>query len=157
MTMPQRNLDRTWIYAGKFYGPGHADLPDEVAQAIDAKTATAPEPDHLARIQGVQVEPGNLADALREPGTIAHGAVALRPDDAAPGEQLGGFIGEADTPPAGDLSQQLSAEVIKSLGGAGYTSGGRIRSATDDELLAIEGIGPATLRRLRQIYGTNGG
>lgn len=35
------------------------------------------------------------------------------------------------------------------LHAAGYTSAESVRAATDDELLALDGVGPATLKKIR--------
>ena len=49
--MPAVTLTQTYIYAGKFYGPGEADVPDELAQ----KLATA-EPSDKGAQQLVTIE-----------------------------------------------------------------------------------------------------
>lgn len=143
--MPKRNLEQTWIYAGKFYGPGIVALPDDAAQAIDAKMAVltpdagaheteleplgTPPPENLASLQGVPVQPGSLAADLAQPGQIS----------------------STTEPP------QLSTEIMKNLSLAGYASAPSIRQATDEQLLAVDGVGPATLRRLREVYGADEG
>lgn len=40
--MAKFTLDRTYIYWGKFYGPGDAEVPDELAQSLGAGDAPAP-------------------------------------------------------------------------------------------------------------------
>lgn len=133
--MPKRNLDRTWIYNGKIYVAGPAvELTDEAAAAIDAKMQIAPadegaheiNPDNLASLHGAPVKPGNLAQSLTEPDRIAPFA-----------ESAG-----------------LSDTAVQHLTAAGYGTDDAIRAASDDDLLAVEGVGPATLHALRSFYGT---
>lgn len=99
-------LDRTWIYKGAFYGPGQVDLPDEVAQALEAK------------------------GAFLSPQAEQHAA------DESP-----------VVPPI------PAADILQKLAEAGYTSPDAIARASDAELLAVKGIGPASLAQIREAYG----
>lgn len=49
----------------------------------------------------------------------------------------------------GSLTDWFGAGLAGVLAQAGYTSIEAVRDASDNDLLAIEGVGPATLRRLR--------
>lgn len=40
--MAKLTLDRTYIFWGKFYGPGDAEVPDDLAQSLGAGDAPAP-------------------------------------------------------------------------------------------------------------------
>ncbi len=61
-------------------------------------------------------------------------------------EQAGG------SPAAGKdfYSEELNEKIHQALADAGYRTIGDIQQATDEELLAIPGIGPAALRRIRE-------
>jgi len=43
--MAKFTLDRTYIYWGKFYGPGDAEVPEELAQRLGLAASDAPPPD----------------------------------------------------------------------------------------------------------------
>lgn len=43
--MPKRTLGRTYIYLGKFYGPGEADVPADFAKALDAENPAPEQPE----------------------------------------------------------------------------------------------------------------
>lgn len=47
--MPKLELDRVWIYAGVYYGPGITEVPDEAAEAIRAKGGDLSAPVKAAR------------------------------------------------------------------------------------------------------------
>ena len=55
--MPAITLTQTYIYAGKFYGPGEVDVPDELAQ----KLATA-EPSDKGAQKPATTEPSDEGD-----------------------------------------------------------------------------------------------
>ena len=41
--MAKLTLDRTYIFQGKFYGPGDAEVPDDLAQSLGAGDAPPPD------------------------------------------------------------------------------------------------------------------
>ncbi|MBX3056922.1 MAG: hypothetical protein KF770_10660 [Anaerolineae bacterium] len=45
----------------------------------------------------------------------------------------------------------VGEEIAAALAAAGYGDVGRVRAASDSELLAISGIGPARLRKIREV------
>ena len=47
--------------------------------------------------------------------------------------------------------------MAKKLIEAGFHTPRLVKHATDDELLAVEGIGPATLRHIREVFPYAGG
>lgn len=104
--MPQVQLYQTWIYAGKHYGPGVADLPDEVYAALEAKKAFEPP----------------------------------APSDLPSREML-------------TVAPVLASDVSEKLAAGGYDTVEAIRAATDAELLAVKGIGPAAVAAIREAYG----
>lgn len=99
-------LYQTWIYAGKHYGPGKVDLPDEVYTALQGKQAF----------------------------------------DAPPPPELPSRSMLATTP-------VLAPDIAEKLAAGGYESMDMVANATDSELLAVKGIGPAALREIRALYG----
>lgn len=104
--MPNRNLDRTWLYGGKFYGPGaNVLVPDPLAARIDD-------------VMGVETE----APPAPAPQPVAS--------------------------PVG----RLSTEIMGALRKGGYTDADAISSASDDDLLRLRGIGPASLQQIREFY-----
>lgn len=50
----------------------------------------------------------------------------------------------------------FSDEVSDALRMANFQTVGDVRNATDEELLAVKGVGPATLTKLRDVYGVAG-
>lgn len=50
----------------------------------------------------------------------------------------------------------FSDEVSDALRMANFQTVGDVRNATDEELLAVKGVGPATLTKLRDVYGAAG-
>lgn len=80
-------LSRTWLYAGKFYGPGEAELPDEVAAALEAKGAFLATPAaptggdaHTLTPEGEPPLPADLLQKLAAAGYTSGEAVALASD-----------------------------------------------------------------------------
>ena len=41
--MAKLTLDKTYIFWGKFYGPGDAEVPDDLAQSLAASDAPPPD------------------------------------------------------------------------------------------------------------------
>lgn len=48
------------------------------------------------------------------------------------------------------VAADISPDVLSALAAAGYDTPEAIAAATDDELLAVEGVGTATLKKLRR-------
>lgn len=61
--------------------------------------------------------------------------------------------GDAEQQPP-ELSEVLRTRPLTALTRAGYGTPEAIRAASDDALLAVSGVGVATLERLRNVYGT---
>src|SRR5688572_1256867 len=108
--MPMKvQLFQTWIYGGKFYGPGEADIPDELHAELQAKGALeAPPPPELPNRSMLS------------------------------GDQSGG-----------QSAPELAPEIAEKLAEGGFDTVEAICAASDDELLAVKGIGPAALRDIR--------
>lgn len=79
--MPKLNLDKTYLYAGKHYGPGETELSDEAAKSIqermDSASKAAPPPvldsTHSGQqhaVDGVQTE-SKPADSDLSSHTVA--------------------------------------------------------------------------------------
>lgn len=62
------------------------------------------------------------------------------------GEQIGGFQEVPDSQPLPEVDPLADFPELRA---AGYTSVEQVRSASDDDLLNIKGIGPATLEKIR--------
>jgi hypothetical protein len=59
--------------------------------------------------------------------------------------------GQGDGATAGLDAAELTDPQRQALAEAGYTTDAQVRAAADEELLAVPGIGPATLRQLREL------
>lgn len=55
----------------------------------------------------------------------------------------------SQAPQGAPPTAELAPELVERLAVAGYDTPEAIAAASDEELLAIEGIGPATLKRIR--------
>lgn len=72
-----------------------------------------------------------------------------------PGGTHGGTSDEAtnetpDTPTDKTLSELLGDDLASTLGAGGYESVEQVRAATDEDLDAVEGVGPKTIERIRE-------
>jgi hypothetical protein len=103
------------------------DLPGEPRPAKDEPTP-APTADESAPVPG----PGDPDTPLVEVGGEGVGALGLA---------TGG---------ASDPFAAVTAEQAASLRAAGFDTADKIRSAGDDELDAVDGIGPAAVAKLRE-------
>lgn len=112
--MPKVTLAEGWVYAGKRYGPGEADLPDDAHAALKAK--------------------GALAEAES-------------PASPPPSPQANG----GNEPPADPLVEAVGAEAAQALRDLGIGDVDAISVATDEDLLAVPGIGEAKLKKLRAL------
>jgi hypothetical protein len=90
-------------------------------------------------------DPAAQAEAERDAASRQH--AAERGDPAA----------KVGPPPDGDVVELrepavpgLSDDQIASLRAAGYGDAASIRAASDEDLLKVDGIGPAAIRRLRE-------
>jgi hypothetical protein len=110
--MPNVQLFQTWIHNGKFYGPGEAELSDDVYDALKAK------------------------HAFEEP-----------PPPELPNRSM------LSAESSGGAGVELAPELLEKLAAGGFDSGEAIAIATDSELLAVKGIGRASLRDIRTVYG----
>lgn len=64
-------------------------------------------------------------------------------------ESLAELFQEIDAALSGPESSELPKEVVA----AGYDTPEKVRAATDEDLLAIDGVGKATVRKLREEFG----
>lgn len=105
-------------------------------------------PDELAKIRILERQ-GWRPEALAEPAapaqTPARGAAKGKAPKNAPAPEAG-----TETPPADFLaSLDLTSEQAEALTLAGLDTPEALRETDDDVILALPGIGPATLERLR--------
>jgi hypothetical protein len=119
----------------------HLPITPAVLERLDAATAAIREVGdaEIADDAAAELEPDAASEAgpgevveLREPATGTAGASTEPP---APPAAAGPPVSEA----------QRAA-----LAAAGFETGEQIRNATDDQLLAVDGIGPATVEKLRE-------
>lgn len=121
--MPKVTLAEGWVYAGKRYGPGEVELADL---------------------------PDGARDALGKKGAFGEGPVA----DAAPAAPSATATPQANggnEPPADPLVEAVGAEAAQALRDLGIGDLAAIRAASDDDLLAVPGIGEAKLKKLRAL------
>lgn len=59
---------------------------------------------------------------------------------------------EESEPEEVEEEESLDDDLAELLSGAGIDSPEKIRAASDDDLRAIKGIGPAKLREIRELY-----
>lgn len=86
---------------------------------------------------------------IRNTPVDASGA-SVSPIESSPAEP-----NEAPSPASDSPAEleSLDQDVIEALEGAGYDSAESIRAASDEDLLDINGIGPAKLREIREKVG----
>lgn len=104
---------------------------------------------HFARcaLPLLQVRPGRPAPRSRPASPLSAQVRALAPEPARPVPGLSAAERRAylaDLKAAG-----VNVRIARALVGAGYRSRETVRRAGDAEILAIPGVGPATLRKIR--------
>lgn len=98
---------------------------DRLTASKAPQTGASSNPDHLAALQGApELPPGDLETDIAQPGRIAVGA---------------------EHPFVETIGQELADQLVA----AGYDTPDAIVAATDEQLLAIKGMKPATLKKLR--------
>lgn len=129
---------------------------EQIAQAeqLHADQQAQRDADNLAILEA-QARNDPLARSLAH--ALAH---ALRPQPPVappPAQERQSTLTQAPAPidPAQRriLVDSVGSEVADKLAQAGYGGADDVARATDEQLLAIEGIGPGTLRKLRQARG----
>jgi hypothetical protein len=128
--------------------PTDADLavgnPEQEAQAAAALEA---------QIVALQAQHARLTQA-KAPQTGAPAAGWQSPAGTGGVNATAQPITHHPTPDARPtLADTVGQELADRLASAGYTTPEAIQAASDDDLLALKGIGPGTLRQLRQTYG----
>src|SRR5690349_3452734 len=119
--MAKITLDRTYLYAGETYGPGN-----------DVEIADA---EALAAIRSKQAKL-QAAESGAQPPTPT--------EPAAP--PTGG-----NAPPADPLADAVGATEAQALRDMGFGDRAAIAAASDDDLMAVPGIGEAKLKKLRAL------
>lgn len=83
--------------------------------------------------------PNDVAAALAERGAIRTGVA-----------QVAGAAERTPPPPAQTLAEAVGDDVAEALTAAGLGTASALAGADDDAILAVKGVGEATLRKLRE-------
>ena len=130
--MPRANLSKAWLYAGTTYGPGaDIEMPDEVHQALGKKGAFPV----AARAGVAPAAPGAVGAAAPGGGVAAGGAADDAPPETAP-DPIANAVGQ---------------EVAGALRDAGFGTVEAIAAASEEDLRAVDGVGPVRLAALRAL------
>jgi hypothetical protein len=82
-------------------------------------------------------------------GGNAEGAAGKTPDQNAAIGETGGTVGGTDNGSSSSSTPSAVDTAKQKLAAAGYDTDDKIRDASDEDLLKVEGIGPATLQKVR--------
>lgn len=154
-----------YTYRGETYGPGEAEVPDFVLQAEDL---TAP---FRADLEGEELSTGEVHVSHGEAGTIVNGRPVGGSVPLGAPEQPE-MNAEPDTEPEGAQAKgnaegQGDSEELEGFGGLtkkdadalkaeGYDSPQDLADASDEELLAVNGIAEGKLKKLRSALDESG-
>lgn len=161
-------------HLGELYGPGGSvDVPIELAERIYQRKGT-PIPQGLQSLlsavkkkekpmpmrkvslaeqhvyAGLPLGPGDAEvtqeqyDWLEGIGALGKAKPEAKPEPEIPPEDPGTLSGRKSIENVG-----LAPEISYKLKEAGYTTVASVRGATDEELDGVEGIGPATVEKIR--------
>lgn len=129
----------------------------EMEQAIIQRGAVLYRGRIISRIQDL---PSDADLAAGDPAQEAAAAAALDAQIAALQAQRARIGADGASPEIGPLSSPTvtldsvaGADVAERLRAGGVADGAALARADDDTLLAIEGVGPATLKKLRAAFG----
>lgn len=134
--------------------PHHPEAPTEGARAADALTVTSPTPERVATgrlattAEALPPQTPPIAepfiDAPRPEGQMPVAADALVPDEPKHGAEpdRDDFLADVE----GVTDAQRDA-----LWKAKYRTPGAIADASDEDLMGVEGVGEATLKKLRAV------
>ena len=125
MPKVQVTLTDSWMYLGTTYLPGVHALDESIANVLIARGAT---PD-AQPIEPVAAEPV-------QPPTPSNDGDAGTPNGEPPAEPT--------------LESIVGSKAAATLAAAGYTTYGDAMAADDATLSAIDGIGEATIKKLRE-------
>lgn len=133
--MPRTDLSKSYTHKGRLYERGvNRYVPDslldwllERGEIPEVGYEEAGEPQEAQNVREESTSEARVSDAE---------AVEL---DGAPAPEF----------PAMDVSESVQGRLVD----AGYDSTEAIQAASDDELLEIDGVGPATLQKIREASG----
>ena len=112
--------------------------------------------DRLAVVYGFgQKKVFGMAEVVASTEAL-RGPQPVEPVDAVVAEERVQMIAPVTVTASGDvkgLDTLFAERLVKVLVRAGYTSPGAVRAATDEELRAVGGIGPTTLKDIREAVG----
>jgi predicted flap endonuclease-1-like 5' DNA nuclease len=113
---------------------------------------------------GHLVRNGAIRKVVESTATTVHPSPAVMPasSTSSAAEATSQAQGESQQSPRGEAStghhavsalDVLDADQQAAMRAAGLDTDDKIRAASDDDLKAVEGIGPATIRKLREAAG----
>ena len=122
---------------------------NEMAQAIQRGGSVIFNGRHINRIEDLPND-AQIAAVMGDPAREAAAVAALQQQVAAMQAQLDeAQAAQARRAAGGQSSIELAPDVAERLAAAGYDTPDKIAQATDEQLLAVDGIGQATVKRLR--------
>jgi len=136
-----------------------ARLEEKGWRIVERREVPESEAAAAARIADTQPTPAEWLAALNltpeQIETLRQFGVTV-PEDATPPEDIKQPEDAKPTELEIALTDVLSAEQLKSLHEAGYTTIEAIRAATDDALRDVKGVGPAAVRDIRKVLLAGG-
>ncbi|ABX03205.1 hypothetical protein Haur_0557 [Herpetosiphon aurantiacus DSM 785] len=127
-------LTDSWMHLGTTYLPGVHTLDESIANILVAANATT----DVQSIEPVAAEPVQRVEQPATPN--ADGDAGTPTTDG----------GQAPAEPSVELVSVVGSKAAASLAAAGYTTYGDAVAADDATLSAIDGIGEATIKKLRE-------
>lgn len=156
-------LDRTFLYEGEFIGPGRkdglsADAADFLARRMIELRAEEAAVQQLEDGSLTSIKPTTQVDPVGT-GVITPVTTADLDAQIAALQARRAAIGHVTDPAEGaaapvDIADTLDdAAVAQKLKDAGFDTADKVKSATDDQLKAIPGIGQVTVDKIRAVQG----
>ncbi len=135
----QVTLTESWILSGTTYLPGTHTLDESIADILVKAGATK----NVTPVAPTAAEPVQRVGNPATPNADGDSA-----SSAPSGEQSNGESGELSATPT--LEAIVGIKAAASLAAAGYASYGDAIATDDATLSAIDGIGDATIKKLRE-------
>lgn len=139
MANVQVTLTEDWILSGTTYKAGTHTLDESIANILVAANATT----DVQPIEPVAAEP---VQRVEQPATPN----AAEPVQPVTDGDAGTPNGEPPAEPSVELVSVVGSKAAATLAAAGYPTYGDAVAADDATLSAIDGIGEATIKKLRE-------